>query len=570
MKNRFKNLGWHRHGERRGCPIGSAKAGQEGLLWLAEETAAATGCPIDFQAAAEFPVLPEGRTDQGEEAGEAMRPPAQVSTEPQQHVGQQGGPDLPLDGAFAVPQEVGQLEGLFEFLEEDFDRPAAAIKIGDGLGAPGDVVGQENHFTQFAVHFDHGGEAAQFNGINFLPRRVGQGNQVVAEDVALGAVLELADDAALKVVFGAGDPKDLPCRQIGQMVEVHRRLVKDDDFTRVDTGAKLASPLGFMLGGGVHDGAAGEEGLQVEAEMALGGGLAPTMFGPVQGTGHQLNGGGIHDLDEALETESEFRAAVAAEGGLQGLQMIQHGPEELFGHFRVAGAMGVGQRVFRRGRGGAQRRQRAGVKAQRVADVVEPQTVGQLGVKQTDDMAPGSELAPLFFHAGVARQFGHQMRRNEVANLAQQGELAGGWLGCGFLFHALPCGRVQTRKPTFFIPSNPHPMSQQCSRFMKTFNISGLASIAFMLTACITGLAESTNNSSTVSAADIAWNEVQLTRIPPKPPLGRNKQAPTSEQMASYYTQLSAGAIVAAEKAKDFYKRFPDSTNAITAKKWNV
>jgi len=101
------------------------------------------------------------------------------------------------------------------------------------------------------------------------------------------------------------------------------------------------------------------------------------MFGPVQGTGHQLDGGGIHDMDEAFETKSQFRAAVAAKGGLQGLQMSQHGPEELFGHFRVAGAIGVGQRVFRRGRGGAQRRQRAGVKAQRVADVVETQTVGQ-------------------------------------------------------------------------------------------------------------------------------------------------------------------------------------------------
>ena len=101
-----------------------------------------------------------------------------------------------------------------------------------------------------------------------------------------------------------------------------------------------------MLGGGVHDGAAGQEGLEVEPDMAFGGGLAPAMFGPVQRAGHQLDGGGVHDMDEALEAEGEVRAAVAAEGGLQGLQMIQHGPEESFGHFRVAGAVGVGERVF--------------------------------------------------------------------------------------------------------------------------------------------------------------------------------------------------------------------------------
>ena len=155
-------------------------------------------------------------------------------------------------------------------------------------------------------------------------------------------------------------------------------------------------------------------------------------------------------MDETFEAEREFRATVAAEGRLQGLQMSQHGPEELFGHFGIAGAIGVGQGVFRRGRGRAQRRQRAGVKPQSVANVVEAEAVSQLGVKQTDDMAPRGEIAPLFFHAGVPRQLGHQMRRNEVANLAQQGELAGGWLVSSLIFHALPCGRAQTRKPTFF------------------------------------------------------------------------------------------------------------------------
>ena len=62
--------------------------------------------------------------------------------------------------------------------------------------------------------------------------------------------------------------------------------------------------------------------------------------------------------------------------------------------------------------------------------------MGDLGVEQADDVTPRTKIAPLFFHAGVACQFGHQMRRNEVANLPQERELAGGWLDCGFLFHA--------------------------------------------------------------------------------------------------------------------------------------
>src|SRR5271166_1375791 len=112
MKSRFKNSRlW-----RGGCPTGSAEAGQIGLLGCAEETAAATGCPIDFQEAPQFPILPERRTDQSKQAGEAVGPASQMGAEAQQHIGQQRGPDLPFDGALAVTEEVGQLEGLFEFL----------------------------------------------------------------------------------------------------------------------------------------------------------------------------------------------------------------------------------------------------------------------------------------------------------------------------------------------------------------------------------------------------------------------------------------------------------------------
>ena len=91
MKKRFKIL---RPGSG-GCPIRSAEAGQIGLLRRAQETTAAAGCPIDFQQAAQFAVLPEGRADEREQPGEAVRPLAQVSTEAQQDIRQQGDPDLP-------------------------------------------------------------------------------------------------------------------------------------------------------------------------------------------------------------------------------------------------------------------------------------------------------------------------------------------------------------------------------------------------------------------------------------------------------------------------------------------
>jgi hypothetical protein len=58
------------------------------------------------------------------------------------------------------------------------------------------------------------------------------------------------------------------------------------------------------------------------------------------------------------------------------------------------------------------------------------------------------------------------MRRNQIAKLAQNGELAGGWLVSDLFFHALPRGKAQTRKPTFFYSSTLNPMGQQCLLLM--------------------------------------------------------------------------------------------------------
>ena len=120
------------------------------------------------------------------------------------------------------------------------------------------------------------------------------------------------------------------------------------------------------------------------------------------------------------------------------------------GHYRQA------FKGLRLRRGPAQRRQRAGVQPQRVAHVIEPKAVGELGIKQADDVTPRRERAGLIGHAGRASQARHQVRRNEVAKLAQQREFAAGWLLVSLFFHALPCGKAQTPKPTFLY-LNPQP-----------------------------------------------------------------------------------------------------------------
>jgi len=172
-----------------GCPLALSESGQMGLLGRAQKAPAAPGCPIDFQQAAPFQFLPQRRAPQGKAAGKALTPLAQPSAETQQHLGQQRRPYLPLHRVGRVAEEVCQLEGLLELLEEHLDRPAGPAKVGDGLRAPLQVVGQEDQLAELAVHLDPGHDAAPLDRIR-LARRTRQADQVIPEEVPPGGRAE--------------------------------------------------------------------------------------------------------------------------------------------------------------------------------------------------------------------------------------------------------------------------------------------------------------------------------------------------------------------------------------------
>jgi len=68
-------------------------------------------------------------------------------------------------------------------------------------------------------------------------------------------------------------------------------------------------------------------------------------------------------------------------------------------------------------------------------------------------MTPRAERATPIGHAGFARQTRRQMRRNEVANLPQERELAGVGLTMFFFMPFLVAGRKPARQP--FLSLNP-------------------------------------------------------------------------------------------------------------------
>lgn len=219
----------------------------------------AAGCPTAFQQAAPIPSLPDRRSQVGKEPGEAVAPLAQECTQAQQQIHQQRGPHLPAHGVSVVAQEVGQLERLFELLEEHLDAPAAAIEVGAGLGAPSQVVGEEHHFAQFTINLDLRHDPAQFDGISFLGVQTGQLDQIVAQDLTLGTVLKLAHDPALEVGLGAGAPEDFAHGEVGQLGKVHVGLVEDDNLHGLHAGAEFMRPQTFVFASGVHQGKAGRK-----------------------------------------------------------------------------------------------------------------------------------------------------------------------------------------------------------------------------------------------------------------------------------------------------------------------
>src|SRR2546422_5657408 len=87
---------------------------------------------------------------------------------------------------------------------------------------------------------------------------------------------------------------------------------------------------------------------------------------------------------------------------------------------------------------------------QRVTNIVQTQSMRQLGVKQTHDMAPGREAAGLLVHTRGSRQPGDQMRCNPVAKLSKNGEFEAAWLSLVFFFFIPAVWQGSTSQPSFF------------------------------------------------------------------------------------------------------------------------
>src|SRR5205823_8534345 len=75
--------------------------------------------------------------------------------------------------------------------------------------------------------------------------------------------------------------------------------------------------------------------------------------------------------------------------------------------------------------------------------------MSQLRKEHTHYVTPRTEGSRHGIHAGLARKFRNKMRRNQVAKLSQNSELACGWFGVSF-FHLCRVTELKSHSNHFF------------------------------------------------------------------------------------------------------------------------
>ena len=431
------------------CPIGSGRESRKiSLLRVGAHSVSGPCCPIEVGQIEEAEAVPEHAPDKGEEASKAVRPLAGIGDVSEKNIQQQRGPQLPADGLLGVTEEVTDLEGLLDLFKEGFNSPAATIQVADTGRSPLEVIGEENHENPFAVDLHVSLDPPQ--SLRVLATGLGQdeGDLVVTDYVPVGLEQAFCADVISDIILGPGDPEDTSLMQVEKVGKVNVGFVKDGHFTGLEPGTKSQGTGTVVVGSFLDDSKGGKETLQVQSQVHLRGRLSAPVLGPVHAVGHQGDGGGIHRMDSALEAVRQTPVAsgrTKSRGKL--LQMLKHLPEKSLHHLGVAILVRVRKGIAAWGHRSPDHRQSGCVMAQRVADIVQSDGMGQLCKKQTHYMAPGRKGARLFIDPVFAGQFLRQVRRDKFTKLMQCVRIM---LGRRYLFHTTDSLVGIRRRPPFF------------------------------------------------------------------------------------------------------------------------
>jgi hypothetical protein len=135
----------------------------------------------------------------------------------------------------------------------------------------------------------------------------------------------------------------------------------------------------------------------------------------------------------------------------QGLQVIQHGPEEFLRQLWVTLSIGMGKPVAARSHRATNRGEGPAENPQPIAQIIQRNDMGQLRVEHGHNVAPAGEGACLFVDAGFVGDATDQESWNQIANLTEDIKFV--WVLEWFclFFHLLLVEQLRTHSNAFLI-----------------------------------------------------------------------------------------------------------------------
>ena len=241
----------------------------------------------------------------------------------------------------------------------------------------------------------------------------------VPERLAYGQSQMLSHNIILHIVLGAGDPENAALEKPPEVFEVDIRLVKDDNFTFVDSLAKCRCFRRIVCTGCFYKNEIRQKGTQIQTQMHFRRRFPPAVFCPIQTVGDQLNRCRINHMDHPLEASRQRTVASALNPKVRTdlIQMSKNFPEQFFRHACVTVPVRVGQTITARGNAIPNFAYQTAMISKRIADVVQPQGMRQLSEDQSQNMTRRAEHPRLPVYSELIGKFRNQISRNQLENL---------------------------------------------------------------------------------------------------------------------------------------------------------
>src|ERR1017187_9359102 len=294
-----------------------------------------------------------------------------------------GAPDLGAHGVWARAVEGFDAQMLFDPFEEQFDLPAAMIKLNNRQCGRGEVVGQEDqHCAGLGIAI---ADTPQRVGIIALGIKAGRHHGLVKPQTGGFVYWPGVTAGAAEVFLGAGDEESGALVEPMQPGEV--QIAAIHDVERAGLPSELVENVYVVNTARCYNDNSGKVALQRQQCVEFDGGLAAAEGGPGKQREAQVNGGGVQRVGGGLEFEAE-RFIGVERGGLLDEAVSEVGEDAPIAFF-----VGVCQRAAGGGLADAGVIELRAEGCQAGFDVAQTFTPSQLGEGQHKELFVGGQFA---------------------------------------------------------------------------------------------------------------------------------------------------------------------------------